>query len=260
MVDIEVYFKLKDLFKYRKDAGKSIFLDQATGQLTFLSDYYSAFAEMDPYFVRQFSKRQFWHDEADLASAVSEWITLVKSYIFLNQAALAREWMDLQEQYNPLWNVDGTTITNVKGKTEGLSGTDAVTHDVKQRQQTNVYGEDKTDFVKGSGQDTVTHSDVAFDSTVEKETYKDVTDSGSRTDSETRNTRTDTVTDAAHIDVDSTAYGRTNNVDYTTTETRHGNIGVTKSTELLRDDILLAEELRNFYTRLFTKIIDLYTF
>jgi hypothetical protein len=68
------------------------------------------------------------------------------------------------------------------------------------------------------------------------------------------------LTDAAHIDVDSTAYGRQNNVDYTTTETRQGNIGITKSTELLRDDILLAEELRNFYTRLFTKIIDLYTF
>ena len=89
------------------------------------------------------------------------------------------------------------------------------------------YGQHKTDHSTTYTQheDNSTQYAVAFESTLEKETAKQTDNYGAHTDTgyDTSNTHTDTVT-------------------------RRGNIGVTKSTELLRDETKLRSEFQFFKT------------
>lgn len=123
-------------------------------------------------------------------------------------------------KFNPLYNVDGETITT------NVYGID---------KNTNVYGEElttiDTDIRKSTTNNptvTNTNSINAFNSGTDTETGKSVTNytqgtvtSDATTDMSTRAEHTDTTTRDSRTD--------------TITEVRRGNIGLTKSTELLRD-------------------------
>lgn len=108
-----------------------------------------------------------------------------------------------------------------------------------------LYSTDKTETTEDSATDTVTrtqHTD-----TVTHNPYTDVETRGQRTDTETIGAHEDQRTEGQHTDA-VTSGARTDKTEDAAykdvvTVTRQGNIGVTKSTELLRDYRDLATEL-----------------
>ena len=115
-----------------------------------------------------------------------EWETLYSSII---------------QEYNPIWNVDGTETTEYSAEKE-----------------TNNIGAATDTFISGERIGTTTDFAMPYNGTVEKETGKGTSHNNTYTDTNTKGTHTDTLDRDAH----------------TVTITRQGNIGVTKTQELLQ--------------------------
>ena len=111
-------------------------------------------------------------------------------------AAMLPSWTKMQEaltaEYNPIWNKDGTIIDQM------------------------IYGEDKVTGVTGARDQTNTHSVSGFNVTTFQNADQDHATSVQATDTNTRQTHTDT-----------------------RTITEQGNIGVTKSQEMVNDEMML---------------------
>lgn len=115
-----------------------------------------------------------------------EWDTLYSSII---------------QEYNPIWNVDGTEKTEYSAEKE-----------------TNQIGAATDTFTSGDRIGTTTDFAIPYNGTEEKETGKATSQNTSYTDTNTKGTHTDTLDRDAH----------------TVTITRQGNIGVTKAQDLLQ--------------------------
>ena len=291
--------KVKDLYAYAKENRYTLLFDlnavtypTISGNTSnFLEDYVANASLLDRMFWSRYSSmKTILPEESDesMATFFNNWKDSTNSILYYYLEAWARLYYALTEDYNPLYNVDGTTTRRTQGKTEGLSGTDATTMTrgarsetdqygqkqltdlYGQDQTTNVFGEDQTNNVYGAKSSGDTHSEVPFDSGVEKEisadshtenTYTDSVTNLTHTDTITKAQKTDTHTDAQHTDThsalqytdsDSTLYGRQNNVDYTETETRQGNIGVTMSQQMLDAEIELRK--KSFWDNVFKAI------
>lgn len=178
--------------------------------------------------------------------------------------------------YNPLWNVDGVEITteDIKKRTRDITdkfGNEAsYTTETEYGKDTNTikhgnnesysetmeYGLDETTHTTGTHTDVTTHKTNPFndsntlystgqdelaitqyDDKDSRALHKDTATYDPHTDVTERDLHTDTVTYNPHADthkIEDAAHK-----DEITKE-RHGNIGVTKSTELLRDSRELA--------------------
>ena len=115
-------------------------------------------------------------------------------------AAMLPSWTKMQEaltaEYNPIWNKDGTIIDQM------------------------IYGEDKVTGVTGARDQTNTHSVSGFNVTTFQNADQDHATSVQATDTNTRQTHTDT-----------------------RTITEQGNIGVTESSAMVQHEV----ELRSDY-------------
>ena len=115
-------------------------------------------------------------------------------------AAMLPSWKKMQEaltaEYNPIWNKDGTIIDQM------------------------IYGEDKVTGVTGARDQTNTHSVSGFNVTTFQNADQDHATSVQATDTNTRQTHTDT-----------------------RTITEQGNIGVTESSAMVQHEV----ELRSDY-------------
>lgn len=166
--------------------------------------------------------------------------------------------MDANQLYfNPLWNVDGSeTVTEdiakrEKNTTNDYGNNTPYTLSVQYGKDTNTakYGNNAsyTETLQ-YGEATDTHKTNPFnDSNSEYTTSKDTsathTDTATynpHTDVSERDQHTDTTTYNPHTDKEKVVDDA--HKDYITTE-RHGNIGVTKSTELLKDYMELPAEM-----------------
>ena len=118
-------------------------------------------------------------------------------------AAMLPSWKKMQEaltaEYNPIWNKDGTIIDQM------------------------IYGEDKVTGVTGARDQTNTHSVSGFNVTTFQNADQDHATSVQATDTNTRQTHTDT-----------------------RTITEQGNIGVTESSAMVRHEVELRREF-NIY-------------
>ena len=115
-------------------------------------------------------------------------------------AAMLPSWTKMQEaltaEYNPIWNKDGTITDKM------------------------IYGEDKVTGVTGARDQTNTHSVSGFNVTTFQNAAQDHATSVQATDTNTRQTHTDT-----------------------RTITEQGNIGVTESSAMVQHEV----ELRSDY-------------
>lgn len=178
--------------------------------------------------------------------------------------------------YNPLWNVDGVEITTEDIKKRQRDITDkfgnelAYTTQTQYGKDTNTikhgnntsytetmqYGLDETTHTTGTHTDVTTHKTNPFNDSVKLyETGQDELAITTYDDKDSRALHTDTATYNPHTDVterdlhtDTVTYNPhadTHKIEDAAhkdeiTKERHGNIGVTKSTELLRDSRELA--------------------
>ena len=119
-------------------------------------------------------------------------------------AAMLPSWTKMQEaltaEYNPIWNKDGTIIDQM------------------------IYGEDKVTGVTGARDQTNTHSVSGFNVTAFQNADQDHATSVQATDTNTRQTHTDT-----------------------RTITEQGNIGVTESSAMVRHEVELRQDY-NIYS------------
>ena len=119
-------------------------------------------------------------------------------------AAMLPSWTKMQEaltaEYNPIWNKDGTIIDQM------------------------IYGEDKVTGVTGARDQTNTHSVSGFNVTTFQNADQDHATSVQATDTNTRQTHTDT-----------------------RTITEQGNIGVTESSAMVRHEVELRQDY-NIYS------------
>ncbi len=197
-----------------------------------------------------------WDDSTDF----TDYEVMVKNDISAllnsNKEKYRRLYDSMMLEYNPLWNVDGTVVTT-SHTTD--SGSDTVSYNGKETNDhkstdtntktgglTNAYTGSERDE-KGQGTTEVTAA-TTFDSSTFKDTGKTVTTPSEGYDEHSYVDRADTTTynnlkdEATTLSEDNKTFTNRNDktdygkkVDYTETVTRSGNIGVTKSTELIDD-------------------------
>ena len=263
--------KIKTLYDYSKTNNKKLLFEKVTGityptiegnTSNFLTDYASMAPELDRmFYIKYASMKPIIPEDNDETTAqyFDEWADCIRSVLSYYLDAWARLYYALSLQYNPIYNVDGETTRRTNGKMEGLSGTDTLTmakgaqsisNQYGQKQTITDYGQDQNTMVRGAKSENDTHSEVPFDSGIEKEisadshseaTYTDTDTRASRTDTSTDTTHTDTETRQTYTDTDTTQYGRQNNVDYTETEVRKGNIGVTMTQQMLAEEFKIRK-------------------
>lgn len=154
-------------------------------------------------------------------------------------------WELYVAKYNPIWNVDGTETETI---TRHLESNRDISKDNSGTQTTTNTG---TVTNEASGEDTltngrtVTESGTTYDSgtlltrSQTANSGDDVTEYG-RTDTRTDDTtseRTDDLNETTDDDV-------TEEETITTTKTRGGNIGVTKTTDMEKDELAWAESFK----------------
>lgn len=131
----------------------------------------------------------------------------------LNSVCIRKEyeWKTLYssiiQEYNPIWNVDGIEKTEFSAEKE-----------------TNTVGASTDTFTSGERSGATTDFAIPYNGTEEKETGKATSQNKSYTDTNTKGTHTDTLDKNAH----------------TVTIKRTGNIGVTKTQELLASQRSIA--------------------
>ena len=144
-----------------------------------------------------------------------------------------------QYEYNPIWNKDGTideTITRDLAATEDVSDDNTRTNDLTQ-----------TNNLASTNDVTTTDSVYGFNSSTDAPAGKQVIDQdGSNTGTVTN---TGTVSDARTIDRDTTDTGT-----ITTSRTEQGNIGVTSTQQLIKEQREVVQ--LNLYDVIIQDFID----
>lgn len=212
-------------------------------------------------------------DDTTILTWIKEKISLLFS---AKNESYKRIYAGLTEEYDPLWNVDGTETETHSGKdTQKNSGNDVITnsgtdtHTIDSTTErdiahsgtdTNTETNTGTDTTTetNNGTDTTTNSVATFDNPTAVLSSQDSTLHGKGTttalqhgqstttalqhgETVSDDTDTDTTDSFAHGHVITTANGKQieDTYGHVITRRRTGNIGTTKSTELLRDHLEL---------------------
>lgn len=145
-------------------------------------------------------------------------------------------------EYNPLWNVDGTEIREIEREKDGTN-TDNY-NEQNELKKTGTIANAKTgnDKTEERGTSTNIQSKTTFDTSNFYDTERNVETPSidNTTLYDSTNTQTNNTTDLdKHTGNKSNTYGESGRE--TETLTRQGNIGVTKTTELLADQRQLVD-------------------
>ena len=138
------------------------------------------------------------------------------------------EWYDeikaIQQTYLENWARLWYALSEPYNPLFNVDGTEVTVYGQHQTDRSNTYAQHE---------DSSTQYMVSYDSATEKETGKQVDSLGAHTDT-----------------------GFDKSLEHTDTVTRQGNIGVTKSTELLRDEMKLRTEVAPFFKVVFQTMIE----
>ena len=256
----------------------------------FVEDYINGYTYLDRYVVKRYGERAMEVDyDTTLDEAVLDWVQDVNSIVFAHLTDWAKMYSALIKDYEPLWNVDGTTVYTY-GETENTDQFGATqktnqygaTQDTLQygaTQKTNQYGATQdtmqygaTSETRGGGTDVHNHYERSYPDSTEIKTAKDEDVIASRTNSQTTHTDTasslthtdteselthsDTMSSIAHTDTESELLHTDihSAVEHVDTERKTGNQGVT----MTQDMLMKEQKLRfayNFYDMIFKFII-----
>ena len=238
----------------------------------FMDFYRDNYTTIDPFI------RIMYGGMKTIVEDVSSFDLLVNGYLTMQKGAIQKRYDVLRTEYNPIWNVDGTEITerentqsgsisNTKSGTMSTTKSGSVTTDnggtitnTKSGSVSRENGEvtttvvnqknpfDSDGFVDDSKQTSTTPTNSST------ETYNNVSDT--QTMNNVKSTETyNNVTDSQSFN----NYGDTqtfNNVKNVSRETltRQGNIGVTSTQSLIEQE--LSIRLNDFYMLLFAEILN----
>ena len=179
-----------------------------------IKKYYDDVAELN-YYKRTINKKVEKDDFESLLLFVQK---KIKLKLLTNIYKYSRLYETTVLEYNPLWNVDGTEERTISRERDGST--------------TDTYNETTTDKKTGSDSDTKTGTDIQ---TTGKTTYDSNTFYDTEKNTDTPNT-TDTLTyNNTNTNTHTGTKGTVDGEQEETHETlvRQGNIGVTKSTDLI---------------------------
>lgn len=256
----------------------------------FITDYVNGYTYFDRNVVRKYGDRGLEVDsDTTLDEACLDWLQDVNSIVFSHLNDWAKMYSASLKDYEPLWNVDGT-VTTTYGETENTKefgatqatdqfGNTSETTQYGQKQRTDVLGATQdTDQYGGTSETLGSHTDTTTEharsyssgtqvepkgestvygqqvnsSTAHTDTHSSIAHTDTHTDAQCSDTKsatahTDTHSEIAHTDVDTGA-------EHVDTERRTGNIGVTKSTELIESEYKLRLTY-NFFELIFKYMI-----
>lgn len=256
----------------------------------FITDYVNGYTYFDRNVVRKYGDRGLEVDsDTTLDEVCLDWLQDVNSIVFSHLNDWAKMYSASLKDYEPLWNVDGT-VTTTYGETENTKeygatqatdqfGNTSETTQYGQKQRTDVLGATQdTDQYGGTSETLGSHTDTTTEharsyssgttvepkgedtvygqqvnsSTAHTDTHSSIAHTDTHTDAQSSDTKsatahTDTHSEIAHTDVDTGA-------EHVDTERRTGNIGVTKSTELIESEYKLRLTY-NFFELIFKYMI-----
>lgn len=187
-----------------------------SNESNFLEDYESIAHQVNLYAVHkrgsQFADLDF--EEEDLQE---EWYDLIDAITTMHLDSWARLYYALSLSYNPIWNVDGTTVT-----------------ERDEHENTDNYGSQQ--ITNGTRSDSTTYNSVSYDSQTEKETGKDEFSQGQQQN--TIGTHEDTHTIGAE----------------TETVTRSGNQGITMTQQMLNSEWEFRR--KSFFETIINTVLD----
>ena len=220
----------------------------------FVRYYLDHFEKIDRAFYLRYASCEpvLMDEKSTFPSIYNEWIENCNAFILYYMDSWARLFYGLNIDYNPIHNYDGVMTTTTRGKTEDTSGSDVTTLDYGQDKTTDNIGAQHSQNNLGQTKTVTSNSDVPYDMTDYKNTSKSETNTDAIVNSVDTNAVTNTTTKDAKTDKNTTVYGKQNNVDYTVTEEKGGNLGVTSTQSMLLQEYELR--LKSFFDNLFTTI------
>lgn len=222
----------------------------------FITDYLNNHAMLDKGLVFQYGERLFDYYDEITPDSFDNWVEISKSIVYKHLNEWARLYYALSLDYNPLYNVDGTEETTY--------GATKTTNKYGATSQTNAYADNETEInsaqkntsvTTGSRTNSSTDSSKTYPDNVLSETNSTSTTLGGATDSTTQAGYKDTTINKAHNDTISTTQhtDEFDTISHTDTLRRFGNIGVTKSQELINAEYQLRQ--KSFWDMIFKTML-----
>lgn len=271
--------KVIDLYKFYKDSNdtegfvlppaESIDYPVIDGnESNFLEDYNDAFTFFDRYFVNDFGARTYHSifDPETEDEVLQMWRDDILAILHVYINSWARLYYALNIDYNPLYNVDGTTkITYSSQENSDVMGGRLESDVIGSKDRSDIMGaRSETESIgskettNGARSDTSTNYAVSYDATLEKETGKtadqigqQITTEGAQSNGRTAQTYTDRHTEESHTDTHTAqTYTDTHNYGaHTETTERYGNQGVTMTQQMLEAEFEARK--RTFFHEVF---------
>ena len=177
-----------------------------------------------------------WSESEDFETFVNMIKTTIENNLIANAEKYSKLYYSMVVEFNPLWNVDGTEITERELRHTGTDTREKTGSDSTSSSGTNGRDIDVSDTTSNTGTDT---------DTTQKTTYNDSsfydTDKVTRGKNTTTAVTGSTVEEGEHSEESETTYNTKdkNTRDLTDVEvtkyTRGGNIGVTSTVTLLNE-------------------------
>lgn len=215
----------------------------------------SVFEFLGPYFEHEYNyiahTLNRYGDKETSENDIDTINLIIESVIYSNEYKYKKLYETMLLEYNPIWNVDGTETTTT------THGTRQTTEEHSDRGETTIeapisetyeHGEEKTTTEKGKQKNEDFQEVFPWDEddkTNGSPKERNTTTESERTDTETRQGRTDKTTTSektktANISGYSVTSSENEHQDITTLE-RHGNIGVTSTQNLIKQEREIAE-------------------
>lgn len=194
----------------------------------FVQDYLENYKYYDMFFSLKFGS-------ADLLYEPDTWMEMCNSVIANSIISLARVYYALSIAYDPTHNYDGKSVVTTSGTISKDSGNDTTTYTHGEKKSIDNYGETNTETI---------NSTVPYDMA---DVYKN-------TDKATVNGKPfeNITTEQSYIDTDGTEYGKETSADYTVTEIKGGNLGITMTTQMLDSEWNFRK--KDFFDMIYEKI------
>lgn len=224
--------KIKDYYKYCKDNNLNVLGVLEDSPDSFEEFYNMNASDVDLTMCNTLSECIFMFDEDDTDTISS----LIHASYVVNKWQIEKLWEIAASEYNPLWNVDGDTIT---------------TSNYSEKETRDEFGQAITRSAMGErkGKDVTESERTSYESDAYNKDVKTTsnTTTESVTDSTTRDSYTDIHKDGAHT--------------VTVTERRQGNIGVTETTTLLKHQqefVVKFNAVKSIFTIIMADACELY--
>lgn len=230
----------------------------------FLSEYRDNSVKLDNHFLKMYGNLSLDQELEGATDTITKSnITIeITNCLYAHREQLNRIYEINNLEYNPLYNVDGTTITTseigerVETNTIGEQNN---TTTIGALDVTSNLGEQNNSDAEGIRHTETTNKSTGYNGNTMMDNNKSVTDSNEVINSSTIGSRQDITSTSEQINKnkidEKTDTIKHNAYTDKVTEVRQGNIGVTKSTELIQSEFDTWKNI-DFWNLLYSLIIS----